>query len=78
MSNSGNDSVAQERLPDGVMLDDFERLLEIGEVGPTGNKAESLAMLCELARFLDEHGRRLLLLGRICHQAMERQSKEPT
>jgi hypothetical protein len=73
-----NDNIAQERLPDGVMLDDFERLLDMAQEAPVDDDYENLVPVMELARFIDEHGRRLLLLGRICHQAMERQSKEPT
>lgn len=73
-----NDNTPAERLPDGVMLDDFERLLDMAQETPGDDDYESLVPVMELARFMDEHGRRLLLLGRICHQAMERQSKEPT
>jgi len=74
-----SDQSTDERLPDGVMLDDFERLLEIGEGSPSGeNPLKALQMLQSLIAFIDAHGRRLLLLGRTCHAAMERQSKEPT
>jgi hypothetical protein len=70
---------SRERLPDGVMLDDFERLLEMGERNSDAESdGASISALFDLAKFIDENGRRLLLLGRICHQAMERQSKEPT
>lgn len=65
-------------LPDGAMLSDFERLLDMADATPSESKRESLAVLFELAKFMDAHGRRLLLLGRVCHQAMERQSSEPT
>lgn len=63
-----SDPTTSERLPDGVMLDDFERLLEMGEPAEGESDCMNFAVLFELAKFMDEHGRRLLLLARVCHQ----------
>lgn len=65
-----------ERLSDGVMLDDFERHIELAEQGEDTQR-DAFVIFMEFAKFMDENGRRLLLLARTCHQAMERQSKEP-
>lgn len=59
-------------LPDDVMLADFERLLSVPDTWPNTEEA-SAPMMWELCKFMDEHGARLLLLARTCHQAMIRQ-----
>lgn len=66
-----------ERLPDNVMLDDFERLLQIGETLMQPEVNGDAAIL-ELCRFIDANGRRLLLLARVCEQAFARQTKVPS
>ena len=64
-----------ERKPDSVMLDDFERLLEIGETDTMAGETFAAADIFQLCRFMDAHGRRLLLLARTCEQALARQTK---
>lgn len=66
-----------ERLPDRVMLDDFERHIELAEQGED-NVADAMTMMMEFAKFMDENSRRLLLLARTCVKALERQSGEPS
>ena len=61
-----------ERLPDRVMLDDFERLLGMPDATPD-DQATSAIILFELAKFIDEHGSQILLLARTCCAAAERQ-----
>jgi hypothetical protein len=63
-----------EQLPDTVMLDDFQRLLEMGDEKPGDTSAENIGVLFELAKFIDENGARLLLLARTCVAALERQT----
>lgn len=66
-----------ERLPDHVMLDDFERLLSMSDPSDNENDDQNFGVLFELAKFIDENGQRLLLLARTCINALERQSKTP-
>lgn len=66
-----------ERPPDSVMLDDFERLLEISEAETAADDDVAYADIFELCRFIDAHGRRLLLLARTCEAALTRQTKGP-
>lgn len=68
-----------ERLPDRVMLADFERYLDLAENEvPDLNSDQAYALWLEFAKFMDANGRRLALLARMCVEAMERQSSEPT
>jgi len=67
------------RIPDGVMLDDFERLLTIGGALQQGDqRLISILLALDCIKFLARDGDRLLELARAGHAAMERQSKEPT
>lgn len=65
-----------ERLPDRVMLDDFERFLEISWDNPDKmTEAQQMGFLLDMGKFLDENGRRLLLLAKTCVFALERQRR---
>jgi hypothetical protein len=58
--------MTDERLPDNVMLDDFERLLQLGE----SEDAPVIPFMMETFQFMQMHGRRVLILARVCEYAM--------
>lgn len=71
LAHTGKHVIDREIIDEGVLLSDFERILEVGEALERGEDPfgeETIAALLEpwdmLAKFIDCHGRQLLEMAK--------------